>query len=745
MFPCGGSSVEVVSRLMKRLEEAKGLVPDPNAASSQVVLTKIDEIKEKMEEMRKKLRESKGKEDTAMDRFAIVARHVDELLRSAKKTLDPSETESRLKSKLDEIMKNINFKIEKLKAKPMDSSGEQESKAEEEEEEEEDFPLERQIQESSAWAHLLLVVDSFETQLKLCLFCLTVFPANAVLKKRLLIHWWMGEGIVKSSEEGKKCFDQLVSKGLIITIKKKHCDKVHHFSIQSWIRRLLITVAKSNAFLEFDQDGRPSNDYSRSRRACLRLEQNPIGDDGERRLLTVYNVYKRYVEFEPTWLVNKGEMTTMQLGRWKDSDQKHHIEVKNDEFLKGIDHCKSLRYMSLRGVSRVETLPESIGKLTKLMVLDLRACHNLEKLPEEIGSAKKLQYLDVSDCFLLDKMPKSIANLSDLEVLKGFLLISGPDDKHVCHLHELAKLTKLRKLSINIGSWIAEKELENVGELKKITTLIITWAVVTEKKEDSHSTRGAEAPSQEKKQQGTGKDSVKDLPPKSIQSSDAATAAADADAHDDGEDDVIEKRQLPHPPEQKPSTSDVPYKNADPRIEDVTFGTDATTKKVQPISDHDATSGARPLTKKETKKIAADRSLDPAKVTLPSTIEKLDLRCFTEEEFPQWIDPLKLQKLKKLYLRGGMLRSLGDGRGWKVEVLRLRFLNYLDHPSWEKLTSSFPELRVVEKFKCGKESSSHKESSSWPCNKEGLWCTEDAKKSAEDEPKAMNLPPPETD
>ncbi|THU47976.1 hypothetical protein C4D60_Mb09t21350 [Musa balbisiana] len=41
-----------------------------------------------------------------------------------------------------------------------------------------------------------------------------------------------------------------------------------------------------------------------------------------------------------------------------------------------------------------------------------------------------------------------------------------------------------------------------------------------------------------------------------------------------------------------------------------------------------------------------------------------------------------------------MLRSLGDGRGWKVEVLRLRFLDYLDRPSWEKLTTSFPRLRV---------------------------------------------------
>ncbi|XP_064983046.1 uncharacterized protein LOC135623718 [Musa acuminata AAA Group] len=751
MFPCGGSSVEVVSRLLKRLEETKGLlVPDPKGASSQVVVTKIDDIKKKMEELRKELRESKGKEDAAINKFALVARQVDELLgpEITFKTSNSSKTESPLE-KLDKIIDILRGSEEKSK----DSSGEQESKAEGKEgEEEKVLPLEWQIQESSAWEHLLLVVDSFETQLKHCLFCLTVFPAKAILKKRLLIHWWMGETIVTSSREGKKCFDQLVSKGLIITIKKKHCDKVHYFRIQSWIRRLLITVAKSNGFLDFDRDGRPSNDYSWSRRACLRLEQNPIGDDAGRRLLTIYNVDKRYVDFEPTWLVNKCEMTTMQLGRWQDSDQKNDIEVKNEEFLKGLHNCKSLRYMSLRGVSRVETLPDSIGKLTKLVVLDLRACHNLEKLPEAIGSAKKLQYLDVSECFRLNKMPKSIANLSDLEVLKGFLLISGPDDKHVCHLHQLAKLTKLRKLSINIASRIAEKELENVGELKKITTLIITWAVVTEKKEDSHSTRGDEASSQEKKQQGTGKDSLEDLPSKSKQSSDAATAAADADAHDDGEDDVIEKSRLPHPPEQKPSTSDVPYNNADPRSKDVTFGTDATTKKVQPISDHEArpttdgqASGVKLLTKRETKKIAADRFLDPAKVTLPSTIEKLELRCFTEEEFPQWTDPSKLENVKKLYLRGGMLRSLGDGRGWKVEVLRLRLLNYLDHPSWENLTTSFPGLRFVEKLNCGKKSSSDKELSSWPCNKEGLWCKEDAKKSAEDEPKAINWPPPETD
>ncbi|KAJ8460184.1 hypothetical protein OPV22_033110 [Ensete ventricosum] len=726
MFPCCGSSVEIVSRLLKRLEKAKRL-HQPAAASQ--AEKQFVEIKGKLEELRKKLQESKDKEEAAVNKFGLVARQVDELSMSGdtSKTSNPSETESRLQdlqSKLDKIIEAIN-KIEDLKVKPKDSPGEQEeSKAGEEEEEEEDFPLEKQIQESSGWAHLLLVVDSFETQLKSCLFCLAVFPANAVLKKRLLIHWWMGEGIVKNSEEGKKCFDQLVSKGLIITIEKNHCNKVHYFKIQSWIRWLLITVAKSNAFLEFDRDGHPSNDYSRSRRACLRPKLNPTGDDAL-RLLTVYNVSLRYVDFEPTWLVNKREMTTMQLGRWQDSNQKQHIEVKNDEFLKGLDNCKSLRYMSLRGVSRVETLPDSIGKLTKLVVLDLRACHNLEKLPEAIGSAKKLQYLDMSDCFLLDKMPKSIANLSDLQVLKGFLLISDPTDKHVCHLRDLATLTKLRKLSINIGSPNAEKELEEVGELKKLTTLIITWAVVTPKKQDSHSTRGADAPSQAKKQQGTDEESIEDLPPKSKQSS---------DAHDDGEEDASEKRQLPHPTEQKPSTSDVPYKNADPRSQEVSFGTDATTKKkVQPISDHEArpttdgqASVVRSLTKSETRKIAEDHLLNPKLVTLPTSIEKLDLRCFAEEEFPQWVGPSKLPKLKKLYLRGGMLPSLGEAREWTVEALRLRFLHHLDHP-WEKLTTSFPSLQVVERHKCEKLGS-------WPCNEEGLWLKpRAAEKNAEEE------------
>ena len=57
------------------------------------------------------------------------------------------------------------------------------------------------------------------------------------------------------------------------------------------------------------------------------------------------------------------------------------------------DFLKKLRgqvtYLSLRGISGIEELPESTGKLENLIILDLRACHNLEKLPQKTRSRLK--------------------------------------------------------------------------------------------------------------------------------------------------------------------------------------------------------------------------------------------------------------------------------------------------------------------------------------------------------------------
>ena len=130
---------------------------------------------------------------------------------------------------------------------------------------------------------------------------------------------------------------------------------------------------------------------------------------------------------------------------------------------------KCLRLLCPQGISRIEEFPNSIGKITNLRILDLKACHNMEAFPDGIALLKKLSHRDISKCYLFC-MPKEIASLSELEVLKGFVVgnlesnrnnnylglpqkflggICFPQKRNSCTLEDLIKFKKLRKLSIN--------------------------------------------------------------------------------------------------------------------------------------------------------------------------------------------------------------------------------------------------------------------------------------------------------
>ncbi|KOM37530.1 hypothetical protein LR48_Vigan03g091200 [Vigna angularis] len=138
-------------------------------------------------------------------------------------------------------------------------------------------------------------------------------------------------------------------------------------------------------------------------------------------------------------------LEVLQLRRWQDSPL-HHIEVGSQEFLRRLRTLKQLKYLSLRGMSRIFELPSSITELESLVILDLKACHNLERLPDDISSMKSLTHLIMSECCLLEGMPKGIE-----------------------------KLTNLQRLSINIGSEavIKDGEFQSLGNFSAFTHVSI--------------------------------------------------------------------------------------------------------------------------------------------------------------------------------------------------------------------------------------------------------------------------------
>ncbi|XP_062197071.1 disease resistance RPP13-like protein 4 [Phragmites australis] len=347
-------------------------------------------------------------------------------------------------------------------------------------------------------AHLRRAVHGMDVRLRHCLLCLAAFPEGAVIKKRLLVHWWMGEGFVESADKGKARFKQLVDMRFARAVRREHCGTAHACTVHPWIRRMLVAVARSGAFLDADPDGTSKNDFARARRACLRDggEVSPAPSRFHPEVCTVYNVDQKYVRLSDAWFRNKARLGTMQLGQWRASGaseqiadpKRSHVELIADEHLRGIGACKNLRYLSLRGISRIKAVPDAIGKLGELVVLDLRACHNLQVLTKEITKLHRLEYLDVSQCYLLVEMPEGLGKLSELQVLKGFVLANSTR-KNACSLIELADLKKLRKLSIGIGKKLkrAEDELSVLAKLTSLASLKITWGMGG--KESSEATR----------------------------------------------------------------------------------------------------------------------------------------------------------------------------------------------------------------------------------------------------------------
>ncbi|XP_074566372.1 uncharacterized protein LOC141822983 [Curcuma longa] len=594
------AAADVISRLSTRLDQLKVRVP-PNLQD------KFKQIEAKMTDLQ---HIERGRESQVVVQLNLAADCLDKI------NTDPNSIVN--SQHMDRLLELIT----KSAAAAAGDEDTDKKDTDQSEEPEGVTVVEQKLQKSPAWAHLKLVVDSLDPLLKNCLFTLTVFPPNVNIKKRLLLHWWMGEGFVRCIKDGKGCFDQLVGKGLVVPVGKRHCGKHHYCRVQSWLRPLLVAVSNTNGFLDYDEAGKPTDDCSFSHRLCLlpRPHQelaSPKDRMADSRLMTVYNVGNLQPKFPPEWLLNKKQLTTLQLGWWRKDDKKRPpLAFSDNEFLSGLGKCSGLRYLSLRGISRLERLPHhSVEKLRKLVVLDLRACHNLEKLPPNLGDAHRLQFLDVSDCTLLDQMPKTLASLSELEVLKGFV-VCDYWNKNCCQIGDLLKLTKLRKLSITTSREFNDREVVKLSELiNGLTSLTVTWGVVT--KEENTTKRKAEK----------------------------------ENAH------------------------------------------------------------------------SGDKNL---KFTFPSKLEKLELRCFNEQRLPKWIVPDKLKNLKKLYMTGGLLKSLKDAQGktWCVKVLRVRFLPNLQD-DWESITTWFPDLNCVEKSKC-------KLLPDWPCDKEGYW-QRDVGKSSDDE------------
>ncbi|KAH6803477.1 hypothetical protein C2S51_031724 [Perilla frutescens var. frutescens] len=491
---------KAVPVLLGRLSKAKDHALLVLAVSDELI-SKFDDIESKLKPMTDSLSKIKNWEKKVVDQFCAL----DQVLDDEIFTFKDAKMESQVKDKLTLIEEDVDklkimistvdsvtLKLGGMSIKPRSL------------EDGDHHHHHHTLSQSQKWAELGVedriisksdamsaLCSSFHCldnsgsgHIKMCLLSLSVFPENTPINKRPLIYWWIGEGFVaktvNSTAEaaGEQVIQELLNEGFIKPTSTT-TNNTNSFLVYPWIRLMLIQLAQKNNFLKFSSNGSltPCNG---NRRFFLWRggDTDATNNDGERveDLLTVFNVDEQYLGSRSEWLSRLHRVEVLQMGRWQDSVT-HHIEVEDYEVFKGLGSQKHLKYLSLRGISRIETLPRSMKKLVSLQILDLRACHNLEKLPPSISEMRNLTHLDVSECYLVESMPRGLERLSNLQVLKGF--VAGSNSRNSCKISDLQGLEHLRKLGVRVRDLGNEQLRSLAGVSAALRILTISWGVVS--------------------------------------------------------------------------------------------------------------------------------------------------------------------------------------------------------------------------------------------------------------------------
>ncbi|KAL3643372.1 hypothetical protein CASFOL_014187 [Castilleja foliolosa] len=173
--------------------------------------------------------------------------------------------------------------------------------------------------------------EKLELKLKLCLLCFSIFPENAVIKKRVMVQWWVSEGFAPENV-ANDYFIQLIKKGFIEPDNENTSFIVGSCRMHPFYRSALVMLAERAKFLNFDPKGRATQNFSGSFRSCL-VGEGLISyedlKDGSVEVLDLekvhllININEAVLEFNKNWFSKMRNVNFLYLGRWEASATGH--------------------------------------------------------------------------------------------------------------------------------------------------------------------------------------------------------------------------------------------------------------------------------------------------------------------------------------------------------------------------------------------------------------------------------------
>nr|UBY07388.1 NBS-LRR disease resistance protein [Dasypyrum villosum] len=295
--------------------------------------------------------------------------------------------------------------------------------------------------------------------LKSCLLCLSIFPEDSVIKKKVLINRWIAERLIQTEagystayEFGERCFNELINRSLIQPGKTDAFDRIKSCRLHDTILDFIISKSIEENFATLV--GVPSltiRTKSKVRRLSLQIGK-------QKELIVPRGLVLSHVRSLDVFgsSVKIPSMDKFRHLRFLDLKDCGQLENRH---LKHVGKLFQLRYLSLRGVHNVSKLPERIGHLWCLEILDLR-CTSICELPASIVNLKRLVNLFVSQDVAL---PCGVSKIQSLEKLKRV----GVYTQSFNILEEFGCLRGLKVLGLDFNNYISSDKVNCGNDSKK--------------------------------------------------------------------------------------------------------------------------------------------------------------------------------------------------------------------------------------------------------------------------------------
>jgi structure-specific endonuclease subunit SLX1 len=321
---------------------------------------------------------------------------------------------------------------------------------------------------------LRLSYDNLPSHLKQCFAYCSLFPKGFRIKKEELIHLWMAEGFIQSSqrkpqeEVGNEYFNELFWRSFFQNATKDRNGDMVDCEMHDLLHDLAKSVAGTSCLML--EGGRKVIIPTGTRHLsiiCNETENLKGVSDSKLRSFLLLFARRKIARVSGNLILSIKSLRALDISS---------TGIK--KLSKSIGALKHLRYLNLSN-TLIKKLPSSICSLFNLQTLILLHCSSLEILPENLRKLVNLRHLNIYGCGLLTELPNGIGELGSLKTLPLFIV----GKQTGCGISQLQSLDLHGELKIknleNVRNERCARDA-NLKEKRHIQSLELLWENIDE-------------------------------------------------------------------------------------------------------------------------------------------------------------------------------------------------------------------------------------------------------------------------